>query len=858
MGWKSTLFAFLAIFLTALLNGQSCGENFYDSGGIDAPYNDNESEMWTICPDNEGDLVTVDFTFVDLEEGFDILSVFSGSNTDIPLVTELMEPQTITSYSQDGCLTIIFSSDISFSGEGWEASITCNAAPVCGEPGLVNTLPTASGAVISWLQQGAASQWDIEIGLAGFALTGTPTIADITSNPYTWEGGENGESYDFYIRTNCGDDGTSGWVGPFSFMTTPGCGDAFYDNGGLNATYPPNENATWLFCPENPGDVVTINFTLIDIPIFDGLLSVFSGIGNETDTLMIGVQTPGIFSSTSEDGCLTVTFTSNGFFEGEGWEAEIICTSCTPVFSQDISIEDINAFDVQIDWSNFTEGSNYVIEYDTTGFVLGEGNIVMDQDTSIVISGLEENTTYDYYFTSFCPDGQMGNVLGPFTFTTLFNNDLGISSLSSPTGECGLGLNEAILIEITNYGSAPQTLFGINYSVNGEPANVGMPQDGFFTGIVSNDSTEVFEFDLHHDFDDSGEYLIQVWTELEGDSNMQNDTFSIVITSYSTPFFEDFEAGIIPAYITTTFDEAVDNGHNAGSFVLFDNLFFTGDTLKAELPNLGPIADDDVLYFDFRYTDWAEGIIGTTLTENDILTVLISEDCGETYEVAYVLTGDAHEPTAGYTNVQVPLGGYAGSRINIQILGIYGGGGDYWLDIDNINLPTCDKITLDAIVTDALDQNAMDGAITVIPSGGIAPYNYLWDDGSTDGDRTDLSPGMYTVLLTDRFNCTYSATIEVSVLPVGTETLPELIRSLQLMPNPTSGVTLIKASFAEALDTQVELVNLFGQTVWTSEMQENITDLNLSVDLSGFPSAMYLVRIHAGDQIATSKLLKTE
>ena len=45
------------------------------------------------------------------------------------------------------------------------------------------------------------------------------------------------------------------------------------------------------------------------------------------------------------------------------------------------------------------------------------------------------------------------------------------------------------------------------------------------------------------------------------------------------------------------------------------------------------------------------------------------------------------------------------------------------------------------------------GAIDLNTIGGTAPYQYLWNDGSTDEDRTDLEGGFYTVTVTDANGC---------------------------------------------------------------------------------------------------------
>lgn len=50
-----------------------------------------------------------------------------------------------------------------------------------------------------------------------------------------------------------------------------------------------------------------------------------------------------------------------------------------------------------------------------------------------------------------------------------------------------------------------------------------------------------------------------------------------------------------------------------------------------------------------------------------------------------------------------------------------------------------------------------DGAIDVIDEGNI--ISYLWSDGSTDANRTNLSPGTYSLTVTNINNCTADATV---------------------------------------------------------------------------------------------------
>lgn len=61
-------------------------------------------------------------------------------------------------------------------------------------------------------------------------------------------------------------------------------------------------------------------------------------------------------------------------------------------------------------------------------------------------------------------------------------------------------------------------------------------------------------------------------------------------------------------------------------------------------------------------------------------------------------------------------------------------------------------ITINSNVTDAT-CGSCDGAITVTPVGGVAPYTYLWNTGATTATITNLCAGVYNVEVTDANGC---------------------------------------------------------------------------------------------------------
>ncbi|OEK07022.1 hypothetical protein BFP71_05025 [Roseivirga misakiensis] len=62
-------------------------------------------------------------------------------------------------------------------------------------------------------------------------------------------------------------------------------------------------------------------------------------------------------------------------------------------------------------------------------------------------------------------------------------------------------------------------------------------------------------------------------------------------------------------------------------------------------------------------------------------------------------------------------------------------------------------ITVIEAITDVSCNGQADGAIDLQLSGGTGPYTYLWSDGALTEDRTNLTPGNYSVTITDNNGC---------------------------------------------------------------------------------------------------------
>jgi PKD repeat protein len=74
---------------------------------------------------------------------------------------------------------------------------------------------------------------------------------------------------------------------------------------------------------------------------------------------------------------------------------------------------------------------------------------------------------------------------------------------------------------------------------------------------------------------------------------------------------------------------------------------------------------------------------------------------------------------------------------------------------------TACNLVLSPTSTVASCPSCQDGTSSVNVSGGTGPYTYLWNNGSTNAGLTGLTPGLYSVCVTDANNCTQCANVVV-------------------------------------------------------------------------------------------------
>jgi hypothetical protein len=153
-------------------------------------------------------------------------------------------------------------------------------------------------------------------------------------------------------------------------------------------------------------------------------------------------------------------------------------------------------------------------------------------------------------------------------------------------------------------------------------------------------------------------------------------------------------------------------------------------------------------------------------------------------------------------------------------------------------------------VTDAIGGN--NGAIDLSVSGGTAPYSYSWSNNDTIQNPTGLSPGSYTVTVTDENNC--SATLTVTVEGDVGVTEASLDQNLTIYPNPTSGKVTLELEMAQRQDVTIAIYNVLGETMMKETLQDR-TSYQKTMDFEKEAGGVYYVKLSTGERTLTRKII---
>ena len=151
---------------------------------------------------------------------------------------------------------------------------------------------------------------------------------------------------------------------------------------------------------------------------------------------------------------------------------------------------------------------------------------------------------------------------------------------------------------------------------------------------------------------------------------------------------------------------------------------------------------------------------GPTVTVDNVVDATCGEDNGQ---VSVTVTGDALEfSIAGSAFQSIPSGSVTIEDVPSGSLVITVRDANNCTTTASFNIDDINNVALD-IDTDDSGCLTSNGAVTVTASGGVEPYSYSLDGGTSQSSNTfsGLSAGDYTVLVQDDDGCETSTTVSV-------------------------------------------------------------------------------------------------
>lgn len=438
-----------------------------------------------------------------------------------------------------------------------------------------------------------------------------------------------------------------------------------------------------------------------------------------------------------------------------------------------------------------------------------------------------------------------------FISQPLEHNLVATAVRNKATDDCG---SEADIVSLTirNDGEVTQSDFEVAYQINSGAIVTESPSIA-----ITPDKSATYAFQTPFRSDVPEMYHIKAWTISSQEQFTTDDTTIFVYSTLGLPppYFADFEQSDPPTGWAFDEDFNIDDSHNSPSSVLYDNLYSVDPVFVATTPLIGPVQEEDSLFFDYRFVDFVgQGTQPKILQPGDSLIVEISLDCSDIFSPLFNITQANHQTRNTMRRLALPLSAYSGGWVKVRFRAVWGQG-DYYVDLDNINIKRCPADLQLSAETVLPSADGEDGSILIIPAAGLAPYRFRWDNGADQAELTGLASGEYRVSVTDRQGCTDQLTVKLDETVAADEPHASL-GQIRLFPNPSPGRSRLSLTTDRTSRLSIVVLDAQGRSVRSYHESLPAGTSSLVIDLQGLADGLYFIRMMTTEQVKTLRLLK--
>jgi hypothetical protein len=151
-------------------------------------------------------------------------------------------------------------------------------------------------------------------------------------------------------------------------------------------------------------------------------------------------------------------------------------------------------------------------------------------------------------------------------------------------------------------------------------------------------------------------------------------------------------------------------------------------------------------------------------------------------------------------------------------------------------------------------QGCADGTASVTVTGGTTPYTYQWPQGQSTSSITGLSPGTYSVIVTDAKGCTYTGTVNIQAGPNGLDEINSDNLSVSVYPNPAHNRFYISVDSKLTGNVNIEILNSIGQVAYNTQSVNKASFVH-ELNISEWSSGIYFIKVYNSETINIQKLI---